>query len=126
LQIDCEICNLESAIPHHYFFLLLDLRLPLDVLLRLELLFFDPLLFRLRLLFVSPASLRCLLTVRAAISFARFVLRPSFFSDSLMCSYCRLRFALFTPRGGISCTSNPKNRAIFVLVLRSVAAAATR
>src|SRR5688572_29305804 len=52
--------------------------------------------------FVWPALLRSLLTVRAAISFARFVLRPFFFADSLMCSYCRLRFALFTPRGGIS------------------------
>jgi hypothetical protein len=44
--------------------------------------------------FVSPASARCLLTVRAAISFARFVERPCFFSESLMCSYCRSRFAL--------------------------------
>ena len=37
--------------------------------------------------FVSPASDRCLLTVRAAISFARPVERPCFFSESLMCSY---------------------------------------
>ena len=37
--------------------------------------------------FVSPFSARCLLTVRAAISFARFVERPCFFSLSLMCSY---------------------------------------
>jgi hypothetical protein len=44
--------------------------------------------------FVSPACERCLLTVRAAISFARFVDRPCFFSESLMCSYCRSRFAL--------------------------------
>ena len=36
---------------------------------------------------VSPFSARCLLTVRAAISFARFVERPCFFSESLMCSY---------------------------------------
>jgi hypothetical protein len=43
--------------------------------------------------FVSPACARSLLTVRAAISFARFVERPSFFSDSLMCSYWRSRFA---------------------------------
>src|SRR5579884_4150118 len=44
--------------------------------------------------FVSPDWARCLLTVRAAISFARFVDRPCFFSESLMCSYCRSRFAL--------------------------------
>jgi hypothetical protein len=44
--------------------------------------------------FVSPACARCLLTVRAAISFARFVERPLFFSDSLTCSYCRSRFLL--------------------------------
>jgi hypothetical protein len=44
--------------------------------------------------FVSPACDRCLLTVRAAISFARFVERPCFCSDSLTCSYCRSRFAL--------------------------------
>jgi hypothetical protein len=44
--------------------------------------------------FVSPASARCLLTVLAAISFARPVERPCFRSDSLMCSYCRSRFAL--------------------------------
>src|SRR5581483_10956043 len=44
--------------------------------------------------FVSPACERCLLTVRAAISFARFVDRPCFFSESLMCSYCRSRLAL--------------------------------
>jgi hypothetical protein len=98
-----------------YFFLLLDLRLPPDVRLRPELLFFELLLFFLllffRLFFVSPASRRCLFTVRAAISFARFVLRPSFFSDSLMCSYWRSRFALFTPRGGMVYTScdHPSN-----------------
>jgi hypothetical protein len=51
--------------------------------------------------FVCPACARCLFTVRAAISFARFVLLPRFLADSLMCSYCRLRFALFTPRGGM-------------------------
>jgi hypothetical protein len=44
--------------------------------------------------FVSPDCARCLLTVRAAISFARFVEAPLFFSASLMCSYCRSRFAL--------------------------------
>jgi hypothetical protein len=45
-------------------------------------------------LFVSPFCARCLLTVRAAISLARFVERPCFFSESLMCSYCRSRFEL--------------------------------
>ena len=55
----------------------------------------------LRLLLVSPACLRCLLTVAAAICFARLGLRPSFRSDSLMCSYWRLRLALLTPLGGI-------------------------
>jgi hypothetical protein len=49
--------------------------------------------------FVSPACARCLLTVRAAISFARFVERPCFFSDSSTCSYCRSRFALHDPWG---------------------------
>lgn len=44
--------------------------------------------------FVSPDSARCLLTVRAAISFARFVERPCLLSESLMCSYCRSRFEL--------------------------------
>jgi hypothetical protein len=37
--------------------------------------------------FDSPDWARCLLTVRAAISFARPVERPCFFSESLMCSY---------------------------------------
>jgi len=37
----------------------------------------------------SPACARSLLTVRAAISFARLVEAPRFFSPSLMCSYCR-------------------------------------
>ena len=60
-----------------------------------------PALVRLRLDFVCPASRRCLFTVRAAISLARFVLLPCFRADSLMCSYCRFRFALFTPRGGM-------------------------
>jgi hypothetical protein len=44
--------------------------------------------------FVSPDVARCLLTVRAAISFARLVERPCFCSDSFTCSYCRSRFAL--------------------------------
>jgi len=38
-------------------------------------------------LFDSPDRARALLTVLAAISLARFVDRPCFFSDSLMCSY---------------------------------------
>jgi hypothetical protein len=54
--------------------------------------------------FVSPASARCLLTVRAAISFARFVDRPCSCSDSLTCSYCRSRLALHDP-WGIALTS---------------------
>jgi hypothetical protein len=37
--------------------------------------------------FVWPLLARCLFTVRAAISFARFVLLPRFCADSLMCSY---------------------------------------
>jgi hypothetical protein len=54
--------------------------------------------------FASPDSARCLLTVRAAISFARFAERPPFFSsDSLTCSYCRSRFALHA--SGIRATS---------------------
>ncbi len=44
--------------------------------------------------FVSPLSARCLFTVRAAISFARFVERPASSSLSLTCSYWRSRFAL--------------------------------
>jgi hypothetical protein len=52
-------------------------------------------------LLVSPASRRCLLTVRAAISSARSSLVPRCSTESLMCSYCRVRFALFTPRGGM-------------------------
>jgi hypothetical protein len=44
--------------------------------------------------FVSPAWARCLFTVRAAISLARPVERPCFFSESLMCSYWRSRFEL--------------------------------
>jgi hypothetical protein len=37
--------------------------------------------------FVSPARALSLLTVRAAISFARFVEAPCSFAESLMCSY---------------------------------------
>src|SRR5437764_13157809 len=43
--------------------------------------------------FASPLRARSLLTVAAAICFARLVERPCFFSLSLMCSYCRSRFA---------------------------------
>src|SRR6476659_5377738 len=42
----------------------------------------------------SPVLARCLLTVRAAISLARFVERPCFCSLSLMCSYWRSRLLL--------------------------------
>src|SRR5438876_351429 len=49
--------------------------------------------------FVSPDRARSLLTVRAAISLARFVERPCFFSDSLTCSYWRSRFAFHADRG---------------------------
>ena len=70
-----------------------------------------PVAFRVRrlaepLVFVCPACRRCLLTVAAAISLARLVLRPRFFAEALMCSYWRARFALFTPRGGIRSSSN--------------------
>ena len=44
--------------------------------------------------FASPFCARCLLTVRAAISFARPVERPRFFSPCLMCSYWRSRLEL--------------------------------
>jgi uncharacterized protein YjbI with pentapeptide repeats len=66
--------------------------------------FLAPPLFvvRLRAPLVSPASRRCLFTVAAAICLARALLRPIFCSDSLMCSYWRARFRLFTPVGGIS------------------------
>jgi hypothetical protein len=58
--------------------------------------------FRLRpVVFVSPACRRCLFTVAAAIRLAVAVLRPLFFAEALIFSYCRVRFALFTPRGGI-------------------------
>src|SRR5438132_13966381 len=50
-------------------------------------------------LFVSPDRARSLLTVRAAISLARLVERPCFFSPSLMCSYCRSRLLLHADRG---------------------------
>jgi hypothetical protein len=50
-----------------------------------ELAFFDP-DFLLEV-FVRPSEARRLFTVAAAIDFARFVERPSFFSLSLMCSY---------------------------------------
>src|SRR5215208_5603994 len=44
--------------------------------------------------FASPLRARSLLTVRAAISLARFVEAPLFFSLSLMCSYWRSRLLL--------------------------------
>src|SRR3954470_19175302 len=44
--------------------------------------------------FASPDRARSLLTVRAAISFARFVDAPCSFSLSTMCSYWRSRLAL--------------------------------
>jgi hypothetical protein len=50
---------------------------------------------------VSPASLRALFTVRAAISLARLGLLPRLRADCLIFSYWRLRFGFFTPRGGI-------------------------
>jgi hypothetical protein len=56
-----------------------DLRLPLLELFRVP--------DRLRLPFVSPDWERCLLTVAAAICFARLELRPCLRADSLMCSY---------------------------------------
>src|SRR5581483_10218491 len=50
----------------------------------------------------SPERARSLLTVRAAISFARESDLPCLRSLSLMCSYCRASFVPFlTPRGGI-------------------------
>src|SRR3954451_8602590 len=44
--------------------------------------------------FASPVCARCLFTVLAAISFARFVERPCFRSLSLTFSYCRSRLLL--------------------------------
>src|SRR5690349_14281165 len=50
----------------------------------------------------EPERARSLLTVRAAISFARDVERPCLRSLSLMCSYWRASFVpFFTPRGGM-------------------------
>src|SRR5437879_3297464 len=50
---------------------------------------------------VSPFSRRVLLVVAAAIRSATLFERPRAVSLRLMSSYCRLRFALFTPRGGM-------------------------
>ena len=50
---------------------------------------------------VSPFFARVLFVVAAAIRSAVLLERPRAVSLRLMCSYCRLRFALFTPRGGI-------------------------
>jgi hypothetical protein len=70
--------------------------------------------------FASPDCDRCLLTVRAAISFARFVERPCFCSDSLTCSYCRSRFALqdlgmdANLLGGfLACEHMPRTHAVY-------------
>jgi hypothetical protein len=61
----------------------------------------ERLLERFRLPFVSPFSRRVLFVVAAAMRFAVAVLRPCFLADALIFSYCRFRFALFTPFGGI-------------------------
>src|SRR3984957_14175583 len=59
------------------------------------------------LAFASPLRARSLLTVRAAISSARFSETPCLRSLSFMCSYWRSRLLPFlTPRGGISSTSD--------------------
>src|SRR2546423_312907 len=50
---------------------------------------------------VSPFFARVLFVVAAAIRAATLPERPRADSLRLMCSYCRLRFALFTPRGGM-------------------------
>src|SRR5207237_3617186 len=52
--------------------------------------------------FVSRFLRRVLFVVAAAMRFATLALRPLFSSLALMCSYWRVRFLLFTPRGGIS------------------------
>ena len=44
--------------------------------------------------FASPERARSLLTVAAAICFARLVEAPRFLALSLMCSYCRSRLLL--------------------------------
>jgi hypothetical protein len=54
---------------------------------------------------VSPFFRRVLFVVAAAIRFATFVERPLFIALRLIFSYWRLRFGLFTPRGGIDRTS---------------------
>src|SRR5437762_3567935 len=51
--------------------------------------------------FVSPFSLRCLLTVAAAIRFADFTARPLFIRDFFIFSYCLVLFLLFTPFNGM-------------------------
>jgi hypothetical protein len=51
--------------------------------------------------FASPARARSLLTVRAAISFARFSDAPRSSTLSLMCSYWRSRLALL-PAGMVA------------------------
>src|SRR5438132_8299882 len=49
--------------------------------------------------FASPLRARSLLTVRAAISFARLVEAPRFLAPSLTCSYCRSRLLLHADCG---------------------------
>src|SRR3954470_14171626 len=75
---------------------------------------------------VSPARARSLLTVRAAISFARLVDRPCFFSESLMCSYCRSRFELHAsgidvrpPGGFLGGQHMPTSRAAYSCLQRA-------
>jgi hypothetical protein len=54
-----------------------------------------------RELLVSRFLRGVLLVVAAAMRLATFVLFPRFFADFLIFSYCRFRFGLFTPLGGI-------------------------
>jgi hypothetical protein len=85
----------------------------------------------LRELLVSPFLRRVLFVVAAAIRSATLFDRPRAVSLRLMCSYWRLRFALFTPRGGIgtpprksylltssSAKSGPRGRSVVTLSRR--------
>jgi hypothetical protein len=63
--------------------------------------FFLELLFFLDEPLVSPFFLRVLFVVAAAMRFATFALLPCFFAEALIFSYWRVRFLLFTPRGGM-------------------------
>src|SRR6267378_6411604 len=60
---------------------------------------------------VSPFLARVLFVVAAAIRSAVLLDRPRAVSLFLMCSYWRLRFALFTPRGGMD--GPPRNSYLF-------------